>query len=63
MTTRYVVINPANGLHVRKATETEVTAYLAQAVRSPAFRKPVLVDSVLVDAYQGPGLWFGGAGF
>ena len=62
-TSKMVAVDPSTGLHLRDATATESAAYLAQACRHPAFRKPVRVGSVLVDEYTGPGIWFGGAGF
>lgn len=63
MKTRYVAINPKNGLHLRAATKKETTAYLSQRSRSTAFRQPVQVGTVLIDEYPAPGVWFGGAGF
>lgn len=62
MNTKHVAIDPATGLHLRAATSAEVAAFLEQDVH-PAFRKAVRVGEVLVDEDNGPGVWFGGAGF
>ena len=58
----YVAIDPCTGLHLRAATAAEMASYLAQPVRGDvakvhhaAFRQPVRVGAVLIDADFGPG--------
>lgn len=55
--------DPLTGLHLRLATREETAVYLGQPVMHASFRKAVRVGDVLVDQYNGPGAWFGGAGF
>jgi hypothetical protein len=62
MATNYVAVDPTTGLHIRRATDDESAAYLAQPNAS-VFRRPVRVGDVLVDEDHGPGAWHGGAGF
>ena len=61
--TTMVAIDPSTGLHLRHATSCETAAYMAQPCRHPSFRKSVRVGDVLVAEDNGPGKWFGGAGF
>jgi hypothetical protein len=60
--TKYVAINPENGLHLREATQAEINAFRA-ANPNRVWEKATRVGEVLVDTYNGPGIWFGGAGF
>jgi hypothetical protein len=62
--TIYMAKDPKDGRHLRKATPAEVAAYkAAQGSRRPAFDEPVRVGDVIIDTYNGPGIWHGGAGF
>lgn len=65
----FKAIDAANGVHLRDATEAEIEAFWAGQT-SPrvkrgefTFTVPVLVGAVLIDHYNGPGAWYGGAGF
>ena len=64
---KFVAVDPRNGVHLREATAEERAAYLAQPCRFPksprAFAVPVRVGDVLIDEDTGPGSWHGGAGF
>jgi len=60
---KMVAIDPRTGLHLREANREEIAVYLGQPVMHASFRKAVRVGAVLVDQYNGPGIWFGGAGF
>jgi hypothetical protein len=46
---KFIAINPRNGLHLRPATEAEVAEYLEQPVRHPSFRTAVKVGDILID--------------
>ena len=65
ITPTFVQIDPKTGCHLGAATPEQIAAYVAQPCRfnNPVFRRPVLVGEVLIDEYNGPGVWFGGAGF
>ncbi len=53
---KMVAINPKNGLHLRDANDGEIQLYKAANQNNhPSFHRPVLVDSVLIDQYNGPG--------
>ena len=55
-----IAVDPETGEHLRKASADETNAYETQP-RPPLFRRPVKVGAVLIDEWNGPGLWFGGA--
>lgn len=52
---QYIAIDPADGRHLRPATQTEVARYLAQWCVAACFRKAIRVGGVLVDEFSGPG--------
>lgn len=56
-------VAPNAGLHLWEAIPEEAEVYFKQECRHPAFRRPVKVGDVIIDQYNGPGIWFGGAGF
>lgn len=60
--TKYVAINPANGLHIREATQEEINTFRA-VNPDPVWEKITRVGEVLINTYYGPGVWFGGARF
>lgn len=60
---KYVAVCPRTGAHLRDATADEAAAYLAQPVRHPAFRTPIMVGAVLVECWTGYGVSHAGAGF
>ena len=59
-----VAVDPKTGAHLRPANEAEVDAIEA-ACAGPCWTHPnyVRVGDVFVTRYNGPGVWFGGAGF
>lgn len=60
----HVVIDPSTGAHLRAATAAEVQEFVRQnAGRRRGAGRAVLVGGALVDTWNGPGIWFGGAGF
>lgn len=60
--TKYVAINPANGFHIREATQEEINTFRA-ANPDPVWEKITRVGEVLINSFNGPGVWYGGAGF
>lgn len=71
-TTQFKAFSPADGQMLRDATAAEIAAYRAsnkeRAERCPVRRAScfdvgVKVGDVRIDTYNGPGVWFGGAGF
>lgn len=50
----FITIDPRTGCHLGQATAAQARAYQAQPGH-PAFRKPLLVDGVLVDEDTGLG--------
>lgn len=50
----FVAIDPADGRHIREATEKEIEEYKTHN-RRKHFEKPVRVGEVLIDFDNGPG--------
>jgi len=58
----FVILDPKSGAHLRHATAQEQAEF--EAVNVLPFDRPTVVSTgALVDIHNGPGIWFGGAGF
>lgn len=51
---RYLAINPKNGLVLREATVSEINVYKSRVLPEP-FDKPIRVGRVLIDFDRGRG--------
>lgn len=64
ITSLFVAIDPATGMHLRDATSEEIRAYYeGNRGTRQAFYRPVRVGDVLVGEDTGPGISHAGAGF
>jgi hypothetical protein len=61
--TTYIVIDPKSRLHLREATTEEAVEFRKLNPSSTWERATVVSTGALIDTDNGPGLWFGGAGF
>ena len=57
---KFEAINPKNGDWIREATADEIAVYMAQKVKHPCFRVPVIVGDVLIQEDRGPGIAYHG---